>query len=68
MGVWGQMGIDTAVGSIHIMRATFLSRIVNRTIGRECGRVLGPVDIMVSVLYTVLVGLDMLMNNTYQRE
>jgi hypothetical protein len=67
MGIWGSMGMNTAVGTKNSADGAFFSRVVNITTGRGRGRILVPVDIMVSDLETTLVGLEVLKNRTYQK-
>jgi hypothetical protein len=52
---WGQMGINEAVGSKNIAGGTFWDRVVNGTVGRGRERIFVPVNVMVSVLDTILV-------------
>ena len=59
--------MDMAPGSKNAVGGSFSSRIVKGTIGPGQGRIFGPVDVMVSALYLILMGLEVGMNGTYQK-
>jgi hypothetical protein len=49
------MGINEAVGSKNIAGGTFWDCVVNGRVGRGRERIFVPVNVMVSVLDTILV-------------
>jgi hypothetical protein len=61
------MWLDRAAGSKNVARAAFLGRIVNGTMERGRGRVFVPMVVMVSDLNSTLIGLEVIMNFTYQK-
>jgi hypothetical protein len=57
--------MNSVVGSKSSPGGAFLSGVVDETMERGRGRVLGPVEVTVSVLDVVVVGLERLMSITY---
>ena len=59
------MGIDVVAGSGNMAGGRFSNHVINETIGQGWGQIFGPVDVMVSALYPVLMGLEVWMSGTY---
>ena len=62
------MGINRAAAAKNDADGAFVSRVVNRMVGRGRGCIWVPVDVMVSDLETPLVGLEVRINSTYQKQ
>jgi hypothetical protein len=62
------MGINRAAAAKNDADGAFVSHVVNRMVGRGHGCIWVPVDVMVSDLETPLVGLEVRMNSTYQKQ
>jgi len=58
MGVWGPTGTDTAARTKNTAGGSFSNGVVKGMIGRGRGRVFVPVDITVSALDMILVGME----------
>jgi hypothetical protein len=56
------MGMDTAAAAKNLSGSRFFSRVVNGMTERGRGRVRVPVDVMVSVLDNILVGMQVWMD------
>jgi hypothetical protein len=60
--------VNTAAASKNAAGGEFSNRVVNGTVERGRERILVPMGFVVSDLETTLVGLEVMMNKTYQKQ